>query len=1009
MADIKIRVEVIVCPDEALKNHAPDPTWPRYAGLKVLFDDGAAAPKEALTDINGLAVSLVLAPGLADYGVRLDLVGTAVAGWAVPAPLRVPAAQADQLQRITLVPPAARRLLPLLLRREEPGGKTTPLGGARVTLEAVAGAAWTQTFISSNDGNVYALVPDSPAGAAVTSVKLQFQGMRDLEPKYTGITFSIPNPNDLLVEKPAFVYVPTRPARAAFHGISVKPKIIDLSGNEVPLEGATVTVKQQGATSQTEEYSRKLEDKAQQEVRFPGLESGVYIVTVTPPLTFNGWPIKAEPKQVGPYYLRADEQLEAEVAPFGFELVNLLIGTPDDKQLDHEVQLVIFGPDGSAEVTARNGKFSTAAPSGFPLNIKLASGAPPTIGGVPLEMQPASQDVGSPPFVTKVNLQYRHAVIGRAVDEAGRPMPGAVIVLYDGRQEAAQAVAGDDGHFIAGVKKAGNYSIAIQTEGGQPVTQRLVSVHSTCQVGDVVFRRLASPERGALPPGGGGGTSGDGGGDGPGAVREAFTDLAAYPVLTEEVSTTGAPASAVGGGAGGAVGAGYAQVVDQAMRDVLGWRPTNDAAGFQAALTGAFQLREVEGHTEWNWQQRGYAVQADMGALTGAQASIYARAKGALEQILPLLTGITTLNPALFPPQDLEAIRSVVIAELNELVNELGLVGGPRIERVDELFTLLLGDSIGSSNMNPDVVQGQFGTMRDRFGLTVAYVDTVDEERIITNFRIVIEQVLALQASWNAIDRNLLSTVNANSSLGTVLIWLSRGLEAVCESVNDLTFAMDSVFVDAAQRQVIELRFGEDQPILLLSDLLDWVVRACKDEGPRMIQDSGKDGVTAFAPVVRRLLDLVRRTWHVTRPGATLPAGMRPVPDGLRTPRVSRAFQVLVSQLDEARRLSGLVQRDAVPVITSTNPPSLVDDSGEVPVNLSGLNFRSRATAFLAAADREDIPDVPARHVQVTPPGRAVARFRIPGQQLNLQWQVVLTNEDGTRTEPAFIRVQRQD
>ena len=143
-------------------------------------------------------------------------------------------------------------------------------------------------------------------------------------------------------------------------------------------------------------------------------------------------------------------------------------------------------------------------------------------------------------------------------------------------------------------------------------------------------------------------------------VPEAFTDLAAYPVLTEEVSTTGVPAPVAGGTGGGGGGAGYAQAVDQVIRDVLGWRPGGDLAGFQAALSGAFSLREVEGHTAWTWQQRGYAVQADMGALTGAQASIYARAKAALDQIRPLLAGLTTLNPAKYEPQDLETIRSVV-------------------------------------------------------------------------------------------------------------------------------------------------------------------------------------------------------------------------------------------------------------------------------------------------------------------------------------------------------------
>ena len=95
--------------------------------------------------------------------------------------------------------------------------------------------------------------------------------------------------------------------------------------------------------------------------------------------------------------------------------------------------------------------------------------------------------------------------------------------------------------------------------------------------------------------------------------------------------------------------------------------------------------------------------------------------------------------------------------------------------------------------------------MRDRFGLTVDEIDTVDEERIVTNFRIVVEQVLSLQASWST-DRGLLAPLDPRASFGTILIWLSRSLEAVCESVGDLTFALDSVFVDAAQRQVIELK-----------------------------------------------------------------------------------------------------------------------------------------------------------------------------------------------------------
>ena len=168
-------------------------------------------------------------------------------------------------------------------------------------------------------------------------------------------------------------------------------------------------------------------------------------------------------------------------------------------------------------------------------------------------------------------------------------------------------------------------------------------------------------------------------------------DATAYPILTEEVSfPTPAPRATARGAAGTAS---IGQTVERALRDVLGWRPkTTDPKGFTAALTQSFTLKQVEGHTEATWVPRNYAVavQADMGAITGAQASIYARAKVALDQSLPLLDGLTSLRTDILP-EDQEATRSIVRSELTQLVNELGMEGGPRVQRVDELFGYLLG------------------------------------------------------------------------------------------------------------------------------------------------------------------------------------------------------------------------------------------------------------------------------------------------------------------------------
>ena len=94
--------------------------------------------------------------------------------------------------------------------------------------------------------------------------------------------------------------------------------------------------------------------------------------------------------------------------------------------------------------------------------------------------------------------------------------------------------------------------------------------------------------------------------------------------------------------------------------------------------------------------------------VTGAQASIYARAKVALDQSLPLLDGLTSLRTDILP-EDQQATRSIVRTELTQLVNELGIAGGPRVQRVDELFGYLLGTDPDPSNnrLNPPTAEAR--------------------------------------------------------------------------------------------------------------------------------------------------------------------------------------------------------------------------------------------------------------------------------------------------------------
>jgi hypothetical protein len=400
------------------------------------------------------------------------------------------------------------------------------------------------------------------------------------------------------------------------------------------------------------------------------------------------------------------------------------------------------------------------------------------------------------------------------------------------------------------------------------------------------------------------------------------SDFAAFPVLTESVTLPQAP------GRSGAPPSSVGQTVEAALREALGWRPrANDPRSFTAALAQSFALREVEGHTVATWTPRTYAaqVQSDLGAITGAQASLYSRAGVALDAALPLLDGLYALDPAA-DPQDMEAIRSIVRSELTELVTELGVEGGPRLSRVDDLLDLLLRGSVQTRATT--IVQGQLGQLQDRFGLVPERVDTIDEEENFTNFLTLVDYVREIDTSWQARRGFFDPTGDAVPFLGTQLVLLSRSLAVSAESVGEVNFTLDSVFLGAAERLAIRLSFSatggseltdsknqtlpvpSDTPSILLGELLSWVERVASEEGPQLLQDGGKDGATALTPVLNKLRTLVRGSLVTTGVGPN--RGLQSpdsVPAGYATTRVQRAISELAKYLDDTADLARRIQR----------------------------------------------------------------------------------------------------
>jgi hypothetical protein len=175
-------------------------------------------------------------------------------------------------------------------------------------------------------------------------------------------------------------------------------------------------------------------------------------------------------------------------------------------------------------------------------------------------------------------------------------------------------------------------------------------------------------------------------------ITESVEDAVSYPLLTEQVSF---PPSAGGAPTTAAVapvpaGAALGQVAAKAVTDVLGWKVnTSDPKGFIGALTQSFTLTEVEGHTQATWNPRTYAVQTDLGGgITGAQASLYTRARDALDKALPLLDGLYPLDPDA-DPEFVKGLREMARSQMTEIVKELGATGGPSVLRVNTYFGIL--------------------------------------------------------------------------------------------------------------------------------------------------------------------------------------------------------------------------------------------------------------------------------------------------------------------------------
>jgi hypothetical protein len=209
------------------------------------------------------------------------------------------------------------------------------------------------------------------------------------------------------------------------------------------------------------------------------------------------------------------------------------------------------------------------------------------------------------------------------------------------------------------------------------------------------------------------------------------------------------------------------------------------------------------------------------GAITGAQASLYARAKDAADNCFPLLDSLYPLDPNA-DPEYVKALREMAKSQISEIVKQFGMVP-PSILRVNTYFRILLGHTNfrfsekPAVEADPDQIGGTLGDIRRIYGIFFMrngknnqFSNSIEDEQDITNFRMISDHMTSLLLTWLGNGRFFeLSPTSIPVFLGTQLVLLSRQLNVIAETVNEVRFALDSVFIGPNERQTLLLVFPD--------------------------------------------------------------------------------------------------------------------------------------------------------------------------------------------------------
>jgi hypothetical protein len=317
--------------------------------------------------------------------------------------------------------------------------------------------------------------------------------------------------------------------------------------------------------------------------------------------------------------------------------------------------------------------------------------------------------------------------------------------------------------------------------------------------------------------------------------------------------------------------------VERALTQVLGRAPGRGTDGFIQALNAAFPsngngqvmskpARSVVSLYSSSSAETGKSL---TGQLSVEQANLHRQASILVADALRVLENIESFEPTA-DRDAVEALRSLVQAQLNSLAEEFGRLDEPRRDRVNILFKTL----------RQSLQQlGQISRLSSETGINPNLVTTEDESQVAA-FELVKSYASTLYEIWKKYTENTESE-RVSGNYSERLSHVSVMLPVIADSNASLMAAMDSVGFTESERRanvaafnnlgdssftlnfdVLLQPFRLTLPDITINDFSEWIDRFTTLEAPSILSTSGRYGLEFVTDQADTLFWVIGLLWY---------------------------------------------------------------------------------------------------------------------------------------------------